>query len=80
MNFDRDAWEERAAIKEYEAGMSRFRAETDAAKAQGVTRWEAIHAVAGRVVSKARDQREALARDGGQNDVPNVQPHKAKEE
>jgi hypothetical protein len=80
MTFDKDAWEERAAIQQYDAGMSRFRAETEAAKAQGVGRWEALHAVAGRVVSKARDQREALARNGGADNLPRVQSCEAEKE
>ncbi len=42
--FDVDAFEERAAIVEYDGGLSRFRAETAAAAAQGVSRHEAIEA------------------------------------
>ena len=40
--FDLDAWAERAAIMEFDGGLSRFAAETEAAKAQGVTRWQAL--------------------------------------
>ncbi len=40
--FDHDQFEERAAIMEFDGGLSRFRAETQAAKAQGVSRHEAI--------------------------------------
>ena len=40
--FDRDAFEERAAIAEFDGGLSRFEAETQAAKAQGLTRWQAL--------------------------------------
>lgn len=40
--FDLDAWQERAAIMEYDGGMSRFAAETEAAKLQGATRWQMI--------------------------------------
>lgn len=40
--MDLDAFVERAAIKEYCGGMSRFQAETEAAEAQGFKRWEAI--------------------------------------
>jgi hypothetical protein len=80
MTFDKDAWQERAAIQEYDGGLSRFRAETEAAKAQGVSRWEAIHAVAGRVVSKARDQCEAMARARRADDMPGMQsPSEEKE-
>lgn len=42
MKVDLDAWHERAAIMEFDAGMSRFAAETAAAKAQGKTRWEVL--------------------------------------
>jgi len=40
--IDVDQFEERAAILEYCDGMSRFEAETEAAKRQGVKRWEAL--------------------------------------
>lgn len=43
--FDRDAFEERAAIAEFDGGLSRFEAETLAAKAQGLTRWQALEAI-----------------------------------
>lgn len=43
--FDRDAFEERAAIMEFDGGMSRFEAETQAAKAQGLTRWQALEKI-----------------------------------
>lgn len=42
MALDVDAFEERAAIVEYEGGLSRFEAETQAAKEQGLERWEAL--------------------------------------
>lgn len=40
--FDIDAFEERAAIAEFDGGMSRFEAETLAAQQQGMTRWQAL--------------------------------------
>lgn len=43
--LDRDAFVERAAIMEFDGGLSRFEAETQAAKAQGMTRWEALEAI-----------------------------------
>jgi hypothetical protein len=43
--FDRDAWEERSAIMEFDGGLSRFEAETKAAKAQGLTRWQAMEEI-----------------------------------
>lgn len=45
MQFDVDAWAERAAIMQYDGGMTRFAAETAAAKAQGLARWQAIKEV-----------------------------------
>ena len=42
MTFDLDAWAERSAIMEFDGGMTRFAAETAAAKAQGLARWQAI--------------------------------------
>lgn len=40
--FDICKFQERAAIMEYDAGISRFEAETLAAKEQGVPRHEAV--------------------------------------
>ena len=45
MQFDADAWAERSAIMEFDGGMTRFAAETAAAKAQGLARWQAIKEV-----------------------------------
>lgn len=45
--FDIDSFEERAAIMEFDGGLSRFEAETQAAKAQGVARWQALQFVKG---------------------------------
>lgn len=41
-DFDLGQFDERAAICEYDGGMTRFAAETQAAKEQGLTRWAAI--------------------------------------
>lgn len=43
--MDVDAFEERAAIVEYDGGLSRFEAETLAAKEQCLERWEAMRYV-----------------------------------
>lgn len=43
--FDPEAFEERAAIMEFDGGLSRFEAETLAARAQGLSRWQALRAV-----------------------------------
>lgn len=45
LNFDIDAFEERAAIIEFDGGLSRFEAETLAAQAQGVSRWQALEII-----------------------------------
>lgn len=56
--FSADSFEERAAIMEFCGGMSRFQAETMAAKAQGVSRWEALQLV-----------KEAFGEDGARNSI-----------
>ena len=40
--FCADRFEERAAIMEFCGGMTRFQAETLAARAQGMSRWKAL--------------------------------------
>ena len=40
--MDIDEWEERAAILEYDGVMSRFEAETLAARQMGYERWEVL--------------------------------------
>jgi hypothetical protein len=68
-NFDIEAFEERAAIMEFDGGMSRFRAETLAAEAQGVKRHEAIRIGHS---AQARDQRSGSKRQSA-DDMPGVQ-------
>ena len=81
--LDRDAFEERAAIAEFDGGLTRFQAETLAAKAQGLTRWQAIeeirHADSNRNSQSAPDHGEAHARDDA-HDMPGVQPRQAQQE
>lgn len=74
--FDRDAWEERAAIMEFDGGLSRFEAETLAAKAQGLTRWQAIEGAR----NEDRKRNPAIGGDRGEahvgnrsDDMPRVQ-------
>lgn len=43
--FSPDQFAERAAIREFDAGMSRFDAETAAAQEQGMARWQALQLV-----------------------------------
>lgn len=80
--FDIEAFDERASIAEYDGGLSRFDAETLAAKAQGRTRWQAMaevqNAKRGGNPAKARDQREAAQRHRPHH-MPAVQPAPAEE-
>ena len=48
-----EAWDERAAIMEFEGGMTRFEAETKAAREQGFERWEIAHEISRRDTGKA---------------------------
>lgn len=50
MRFYLDQFEERAAICEFDGGMSRFEAESAAAQEQGFARWQAV-----KFVKEARD-------------------------
>ena len=78
--FSPDQFTERAAICEFDAGMTRFAAETAAAQEQGVARWQALQIVKehedanGRgPAGAARHHADAL---GGQRDadpLPRVQ-------
>jgi hypothetical protein len=77
--IDLDAFEERAAIMQYDGGMSRYQAETEAARAQGKTRWEVLD-YAKRIGNPASggDRGEADARDSADN-LPGVQSRAAKQ-
>lgn len=70
MNLDR--FVERAAIMEFDGGMSRFVAETAAAESQGVKRWEVLNEIRGRNLGQAPDI-GATANGNGADDVPGVQ-------
>lgn len=80
--FDIEAFEERSSIIEYDGGLSRFEAETLAAKAQGLTRWQAMEAArnAKRIGNPATawDQREAAQRHRPHH-MPAVQSAPAEE-
>ena len=73
-----DTFTERAAILEYDHGMSRFAAETEAARRQGVQRWEAINEIKQRNPQGQRDQRAEVQRDAA-HDVSRVQRHPAQQ-
>lgn len=76
--LDLDAFAERAAIMEFDGGLSRFQAETEAARAQGVTRWQALealrHANGIGHSGKGGNIGSAAIRDGS-DDLPRVQRH-----
>jgi hypothetical protein len=67
--MDLDRFEERAAIMEFDGGLSRFQAETLAAQAQGFERWEVKNEIGKRNTQQARNQRSENARDAA-NDMP----------
>lgn len=69
-------WEERAAIMEYEGGLSRFMAESLAAEQFGKKRWEFIHAVKQRNSKQARNPCPNPTRNPA-HDMPGVQPQQA---
>ena len=71
--LDVDLFNERAAIMEFDGGLSRFAAETAAAEAQGFTRWEAINAIRIGHTRQGRDHGQADARHAA-HDLPGVQP------
>ena len=81
--FDTDAFEERAAIMEYDGGMSRFQAETLAAKAQGLSRWQALQEVENekhqRNSERGGDNRQTPERHNSDN-VSRMQPRAPQQE
>lgn len=72
--IDIEAFEERAAILEFDAGFSRFKAETMAAAAQGKRRDEVLDEIRGRHSAGQRDRDAALAGQQRQGAVPAMQP------
>lgn len=76
--MDIEAFEERAAIMEFDGGLSRFQAETKAAEAQGYRRWEVLNAIRDRNSQQARNHGSAPAWDAA-NDLPGLQSQSAQE-
>ena len=70
--MDLDQWEERAAIMEFDGGMTRFQAETLAAQSQGRQRWEFKNEISERNSQEAQHQRKADERIAT-NNLPRVQ-------
>ena len=78
--FSPDQFTERAAIREFDAGMSRFDAETAAAQEQGMARWQALQLVKEHEDANGRGPAVAAGHQahamGGQrdaDDLPRVQ-------
>lgn len=62
--IDLDQFEERAAIMEFDGGISRFRSETLAAQGQGYQRRDALDAISKRNSRQAPDHGSAVERNG----------------
>lgn len=84
--FDIDAFEERAAIVEFDGGKTRFEAETLAAQMQGVARWQALQFVKEATDANGRgltggNGHPAHALDGQRNalPLPGMQPRTQEE-
>lgn len=67
--IDIEAWAERAAIMEYDGGLSRFKAETLAAEAQGKRRFEVIDEIRKRNSARQRNHGSAVAGQQRQDGV-----------
>lgn len=76
--LDLDQFEERAAIMEFDGSLSRFAAESAAAREQGLERWEVRDAISKRHFEKTRDQRQGAERDAA-HDLPGMQRPSAQE-
>lgn len=80
MNIDQ--FLERAAIMEFDGGLSRYQSETEAAKAQGVARWKALQEVEnakrGGHFEQGRNLGQAVERQRADN-LPGVQPDPAQQ-
>lgn len=78
-DMELDFWNERAAIMQFDAGMSRFRAETKAAQAMGRQRWEFVDAERKRDFASGGDHRQAVAGQQRKDNVPAMQRAPEKE-
>lgn len=76
--MDLEHFEERAAIMEFDGGLSRFQAETLAAQAQGFQRHEVMNAIRKRNSQQARNNGSAAGRHGSDN-LPGMQPRQEEE-
>lgn len=82
--LDLDQFIERAAICEFDGGMSRFAAETLAAKEQGLARWQALKEISDadgqRVAGGHGHSAHALAGERDADDLPGMQRASEEEE
>lgn len=76
--MDLEQYEHTAAWLEYCDGMSRFAAETEAARRQGYKRHEVQHEISKRNSEGRRDHGQAATRQPAGN-LPGVQSHAAQE-
>lgn len=78
--IDLDEFEQRAAWLEHCDGMSRFAAESEAARRQGVQRWEVVAYAKNRArdTTGGGDNRQTATRDAA-DDLSRVQPAPKKE-
>ena len=76
--MDLEAFEERAAIMEFDGGLSRFEAETLAAQAQGYQRHEVMNEIRKRNSEQARHHGSSAGRVAA-DAMPRVQPWQAQE-
>lgn len=76
--MDIERFEHTAAWLEYCDGMSRFHAEIEAARRQGLKRWEVLNAIGKRDSETAGHLCPAAAGQSA-GDLPGVQPHPEEE-
>jgi hypothetical protein len=74
-----ELWEERAAIMQYDGGLSRFEAETKAADGMGRKRWELVNAQRERNSASFGNRARAVEGQSRPNNVPGVQRGTAQE-
>ena len=77
--FDLELFEERAAIMEFDGGLSRYKAEAEAARLQDLERWQVIEYVKNGTLEQIRDHSASLAQRAGQDNLPTVQHVQAQE-
>jgi hypothetical protein len=77
--LEMDTWNERAAIMQFDGGMSRFQAETKAAQGLGRERWEFVDAERKRDSEIGGDRGATMAGQQRPDHLPGVQPAPEKE-